>query len=305
MRSGRGRLGVAGHLDARLHDQRHPILHVGLVGAEVDSEGAVRPLLHLVDRPLQLVEGHGPAGEDPEAAGLAGGRGQPRPRHPAHAGLHDRMADADQLAEPGVRAPRSLHLAPAQPRRVEHARGRAAAPRRVGRRVSARSLGDDEGKPVASTTSSTVTRDAPSAAACEWSGVSKSRTALLVTTTPDLVEARSRTAASRRARRSRRPTPRRPARRRRAGVVGHPVARGVVDGVAGRAAHAEELGLRAGPSRRCRRCSGCRSGRSGWRPSSRGAARTRATSNTVRYGSQPSITLCSGGRPTGSGLATT
>ena len=56
-------------------------------------------------------------------------------------------------------------------------------------------------------------------------------------------------------------------------VVRDPVARGVVDGVAGRAAEAEQLAPWAAPSRRWRRCSGCRTGRSGWRPSSRGAGR--------------------------------
>ena len=100
---------------------------------------------------------HGGAGEDAEPAGLGGGRGEPGTRHPAHAGLHDRVLDPDQVAEAGVQAgvhqPGTSWLR--MPVGSRHAM--TASSSAVGARVSATSPSITSSKPVAATTSSTVT----------------------------------------------------------------------------------------------------------------------------------------------------
>ena len=77
---------------------------VGLVGAEVHAEGAVGAVANAADRLLELRRGHGHRGQDPEAAGRGGGRGQCRARHPPHARLHDRGLDPEALADAGAKA---------------------------------------------------------------------------------------------------------------------------------------------------------------------------------------------------------
>ncbi len=140
----------------------------------------------------------------------------------------------------------------------------------------ATSSGTTSAKPVASCTSSTVTPGCSERTRMRWSSVSKSNTPRSDTTRrtskkraglgpqgggpvpPDAADHVDRLDEHLGA------------------VAGHPVARGVVDGVARGAADAEQLHL--GPVRvraRGRRCSGCRTGRPGWRPSSRGAGRSR------------------------------
>ena len=79
-------------------------------------------------------------------------------------------------------------------------------------------------------------------------------------------------------------------------VLGDPVAGGVVDRVARARRELRAVAGSVGPSRRSRRCSGCRTGRAGWRPSSRAACRRRRCRTRVRNGIQPSTTA--GGLPT-------
>ena len=77
--------------------------HVRLIGAQVHAERLVGALLDARgSRVSSSGDGHRRRAEDAEAAGVAGRRGEPGARDPAHAGLHDRVADAEQIAEPGV-----------------------------------------------------------------------------------------------------------------------------------------------------------------------------------------------------------
>ena len=71
------------------------------------------------------------------------------------------------------------------------------------------------------------------------------------------------------------------------GVPGHPVGGAVVDRVPRSPAGAEQLALGLAEVDRSPRCSGCRAGRSGSRPSSRGAFRRRPRRRPCGTGSSP------------------
>jgi len=96
------RPGEADELHAFLGDEREALVEVGLVRPEVDPERVGGVLLDRPDRVAHLIHGHGHRCEDAEAARRAGGRGEAGTGHPAHARLHDRVADVEQLADPGV-----------------------------------------------------------------------------------------------------------------------------------------------------------------------------------------------------------
>ena len=79
---------------ARRSAARDAVVDVGgFIGAQIDAERVPRPLLDLRDGPPQLVEVHGGAGQQPEAAGTTGRGGEPRAPDSAH-GLHDGVLDA-------------------------------------------------------------------------------------------------------------------------------------------------------------------------------------------------------------------
>ena len=80
-----GGAGEAHEPHALRHHVGDPLGEVGLVGPEVHAERGVGALLHRVDGRPQLVGRHRDGGEDAEAAGRAGGRGEVGARHPAHA----------------------------------------------------------------------------------------------------------------------------------------------------------------------------------------------------------------------------
>ncbi len=129
-----GRLGEAGHPGPGLDHQLDALVDVGHVGAQVHAEGAARAPADLGDGGGQLVEVHGGRGQNAQPAGLGGGGHQPGARHPAHAGLHQRVADADPLAQLGVQrrvqragAGAAVGVLRASPR------GRAASPGRARR----------------------------------------------------------------------------------------------------------------------------------------------------------------------------
>ena len=74
----------------------------------------------------------------PEPAGRRGRGGEPGARDPAHAGLHDRVLDAEQVAEAGVQAGRASARAPpgrACPCGSRPARSPRALPRSGARRL--------------------------------------------------------------------------------------------------------------------------------------------------------------------------
>ena len=154
-----GRLGEARHLHLLVDEELDAIADVGGVGAQVHAERVGRALLDVRDGAAQLTEVHGGAGDEPEAAGGRGGRGEPRARHPAHAGLHDRVLDADQFAEAGVQS--SVHGR--QPGTswlrmpLGSRRAITSVSSGVGGRVSSTVSASASSKPVAVTTSSTVT----------------------------------------------------------------------------------------------------------------------------------------------------
>jgi hypothetical protein len=95
---GIGRLRETGYFDLLLDDQVDKAFHLGVVGPQVDSESVSGPVFDLPDGGLQLVVGHGGRRDDAEATCRRGGRGQPRPGHPAHSRLHYRIPDAEQVA---------------------------------------------------------------------------------------------------------------------------------------------------------------------------------------------------------------
>ena len=167
------------------------------------------------------------------------------PDDPAHAGLHDRVLDADQVAEPGVETVRASggHLLVAEAARVE-SRAMTSSSSAVGARVSGTSASTASSKPVAATTSSTVTPGCTRRSRMRWSGLSKSSTREVGDDAPELVVLAHPVAELGGA-----VVP-------DAGhdvdllhehlgrVVGDPVAGDVLHRVAGRAAHAEQLHLR-------------------------------------------------------------
>ena len=198
---GLGGLGEAGHPHPRSIISSMRSCDVGHVGAQVDAEGPVGAGPHLGDGGGQLVEAHGGRGQDAEPARLGGGRHQPGAGHPAHAGLHERVAHADQFAQAGVErrvgpSGRGLagrasgpHLAvtkaPGSSTLADElellGRGQAASrPRRPGSPSS---------KPVAATMSSTVTPGWCERRRMVRSGVSKSNTPRFDTTRRIVVEA--------------------------------------------------------------------------------------------------------------------
>ena len=154
-------LGEARDLDALVDHQADPVVDVAGVGAEVDAERLVGALLDLGDRRR--------AARRSPSSRWRGCRGAPAlavRRHeagagdPAHAGLHDRDVDADEIAQRRVQAGRDasrrgdLAVAEARPGRGARSPPSSSACGRAG-------LGDvaDDvsSKPVLATTSSTVT----------------------------------------------------------------------------------------------------------------------------------------------------
>ena len=107
---GLGRQRERRDLDALTDQQVDALVRVTGVGADVDPERLVGGGLHLRDRGLKFVERHGRRREDAKAAGVRGRRHQPRTRHPAHPGLHDRMLDADQFGQRGAKAGHRISL---------------------------------------------------------------------------------------------------------------------------------------------------------------------------------------------------
>ena len=112
--SGRNSEPLAEDVELRLHGARRGRRHArGIDGRTqlgvqplIDAERAIGHRAHVADAPAKLVGGHAEAGHDAEAAGardlgreLGAGRA-------AHAGLHDRVLDAEQLAERGAQAHR-------------------------------------------------------------------------------------------------------------------------------------------------------------------------------------------------------
>ena len=151
------RLSEARDLHALVDEQLHAVVDIGRVGTEVHAEWARRARLDVGDRVLQLAEVHGGAGEDPERTRLRGGRHQARARHPAHAGLHDRHVDPEEIAQARVQA--WVHQSGSSWRRspVGSTCSITASSSSVGTRLSGTSPSIASSKPVASTTSSTVT----------------------------------------------------------------------------------------------------------------------------------------------------
>ena len=181
-----GRQGERRHPHLFPDQQLDPVADVGLVGAQVDAERLRRcASLTSAMTAAELGERHGGGGQDAEPAGLGRGRHQPRPGHPAHAGLHDRVVDADQVAQPGVQrrvVRHALDLAGCGPRRGRARCAARPAPRRSAAGSRAPRRGRPARSPVAATTSSTVTPGWTDRSRMRWSGVSKSSTPRLVTT---------------------------------------------------------------------------------------------------------------------------
>ena len=248
----------------------------------------------------ELVVGHRRRREDPERARVRGRADEPRARDPAHAGLHDRHVDAEQVADRRAEASRIRDFLLAQAVRVDDLAdpaqlvvGRAAA-------YSGTSPSIASSKPVAATTSSTVTPGCTERSRIRWSGVSKSQHAEVRDDAHDLVEAAR-------------------ARAELGGAVvadaahdvdrGHeharrvardPVRRLVVDRVAGRAAHAEQL--RASAARAIadeREVLVAVLVDLARRPSSRGGGPTTPRRTSCGTGSSPTTTFSGASTPTG------
>ena len=81
------------------------LVGVGLEHVEVDPEGLLGPRLHVEDRFLDLAGLDGGAGQEAEAAGIAGRSRQLRVRHPAHGRLHHGIGAAQKVAKDGVKRP--------------------------------------------------------------------------------------------------------------------------------------------------------------------------------------------------------
>ena len=269
-----GRLGEAGHPGAGLDHQLDALVHVGHVGAQVDAEGALRCGRAPRRWPRRARRASwwprpGCRARRPRRWRRPGGGRPPSPCRSARAGKRTPTRSHSvgvqrRVAAASRRRPRSApHLAVAQRARVQHD---AHEVELLGRRAGGSrptSSGTASSKPVAATMSSTVTPGWYERSRMVRSGVSKSNTPRLETT---------------RRMSWKRVAP--GAGRGRPGVadaaddvdlldegahavVGHPVAGGVVDRVARRAAHADELHLGLGRAARWPRCSGCPCGRSG------------------------------------------
>ena len=267
-----------GHREGRdLHalrdEQLDPGRGIGRVGTEVHAEGLVGALLRLVDRGHELVVVEGPRGDDPQRAGVRRRRREARPRHPAHAGLHDRPVDAAEVTERGVeRRSVSSSASRSDPgSRTSRSSRRSSS---VGTRDSGDVGGDHERE--SRRRGDVVDRDA-GVHGPEAHGVFlrlEVEDAEVGDDAPDLVVLRSPPGPRRRRGRSR--CRRRSRRPRRTPAVSaaapssssgcsrccpaHPARRGAAPW--------------ASPTARCTRCSGCRDDRSASRPSSRGAGPT-------------------------------
>ena len=102
--------------------------------------------------------------EDPEPAGLAGRRGEPRAAHPAHAGLDDRIlrCRTDRRARVCSAGAHAAELLLPEPRRIDHLADQAQL-LGGGRARLSELVGNDESKAGRSSTTSS-TRDARDAA---------------------------------------------------------------------------------------------------------------------------------------------
>ena len=99
IRSGFGRERERRHLHAVPDQQVAAVGRVAGVGPQVDPERLVGAALDLEDRVLELVVGHGRAGQDAETAGVGRAGHEARPGDPAHPGLDDGVADAGELGQ--------------------------------------------------------------------------------------------------------------------------------------------------------------------------------------------------------------
>src|SRR5262249_30689436 len=152
--------------------------HVGLVGAEVHAEGPVGAPLHVGDGLDELGQRHRRRGQDAEPAGGAGRGAEPGPGDPAHAGLHDRVGHAEELAGAGAeRHARASCLRWPSGSRTSRMRRSSSA---VGARVSA--AGPSMGTPVAACTAARVTPGCSDTMRIVPSGPPKSNTPLFETT---------------------------------------------------------------------------------------------------------------------------
>ena len=158
------------HLD--LDDVIDARVDVDRVGAQVHAERLVGRGLHLGNGLLHLREGHGCRGHDAEPARVRCGRSELGIGHPTHAGLHDRVADAEQRRDAGLEARIVDHLnsalrAPLGSMTVRSISSSAS----VGRRVVGMSPSITSAKVVASTTCSTVTPGCVDTSRMRLSGV--------------------------------------------------------------------------------------------------------------------------------------
>ena len=256
-----GRLGEAGHPGAGLDHELDALVHVGHVGAQVDAEGAVVRLRTSAMAAASSSRVMVAEARMPSPPASRGGGDQAGPGHPAHAGLHQRVAHADPLAQRGVQrrvqrrsAGAGAGVGAGAQLRTSRSRSEpgssttrmSSSSSGVGRRVSATSSGTVSAKPVAATMSST--RDAGVVRAQAHGAVGRLEVehAEVRDDAADVVEARG-AGAGRGG----------PGVADAAddvdllhegahGVVGHPVAGRVVDRVARRAAHADQLHLGLG-----------------------------------------------------------
>src|SRR5581483_5744417 len=88
-----------GDLDPVPDQQFTAVQRVAGVGAQVDAEGRIRTVLDLDDRLLEFGQRHGRRRQNAQTSGASGAGDQARAGHPAHAGLHDRVLDPDELGE--------------------------------------------------------------------------------------------------------------------------------------------------------------------------------------------------------------
>ena len=126
---------------------RDPFGRIGRVGAQVHPERRVGPPGGLGDGAFQLGQAHRGRRDQAQAPGVGRRRGQPRPGHVAHRGLHDRGSGcpAVRSAGSGLRSPPVAHgssrsRAPPGSSRVRIRSSSAA----VGHRVTGTSSGNDE-----------------------------------------------------------------------------------------------------------------------------------------------------------------
>ena len=226
---------------------------------------------------------------------------------PAHAGLHDRVLDAEQVADARCaarRASRGSALPRSRrPVRVDHLADQRAAPRRSARGVSGTSSAIDEleagGRDDLVDGHAGVHR----AQAHAVVGRLEVEHAEVGDDAADLVEARRRRRRARRRGRSRRrDTTSTCSHEHLRRVVRDPVARGVVDRVARRAAEAEQLRLRLVPVADEREVLVAEPVDLAARPSSRGAGPTTRRRTSCGTGSTPRRPSSRRSTPTGHGV---